>query len=196
MTRLGGTILAMIVLALVGFASILSFGPSAPRSRPAERAPAPPAVAPAGGARLMIPVVGIAADRLANTWGDSRGGGLRAHEAIDIMAPGGTPVIAAGPGRVEKLFQSGAGGTTLYVRSPDRHWSHYYAHLAGYAAGVREGMAVKRGMVLGYVGDTGNAGAGNTHLHFAIHRMRRGDAWHQGTPVNPYPLLAGTAVRR
>jgi murein DD-endopeptidase MepM/ murein hydrolase activator NlpD len=112
------------------------------------------------------------------------------------MAPAGTPVIAAAPGRVEKLFNSDAGGITIYVRSPDHAWSHYYAHLAGYAPGLHEGMAVERGTLLGFVGNTGNAGAGNTHLHFAIARMRPGDDWHQGEPVNPYPLLAGSAVRR
>ncbi len=196
MTRLGGTILALIVLAAIAFASMLSFGPGAPRPAPTETSVAPLVVAPAPGAPLVIPVAGITSDKLADTWGDSRGGGARAHEAIDIMAPGGTPVIAAAPGRVEKLFDSDAGGITLYVRSSDRQWSYYYAHLAGYAPGIREGMAVKRGTLLGFVGDTGNAGAGNTHLHFAVTRMRAGDDWHEGEPVNPYPLLAGSTVRR
>ncbi len=199
MTRLGGTILTLIVLAVVGFASVLSFGPSVPRSAPTDNARTEIArlpVKPTTGAVLAIPVAGVTADKLADTWGDIRSGGARTHEAIDIMAPGGTAVIAAGPGRVEKLFYSAAGGITLYVRSPDRAWSHYYAHLAGYAPGVREGLAVQRGTLLGFVGDTGNAGAGNTHLHFAVTRMQPQDDWHEGTPVNPYPLLAGSAVRR
>lgn len=196
MTRLGGSILALIVLAVVGFASMLSFGPSASRPAPApEQAATLPAQA-ASGARLAIPVAGVTANALADTWGDSRGAGSRAHEAIDIMSPGGTPVVAAAPGRVEKLFESGDGGTTLYVRSADRRWSYYYAHLSGYAPGMREGLPVRTGTLLGYVGDTGNAGEGNTHLHFGVSRMRPGDRWWQGEPRNPYPLLAGNVHAR
>ncbi|MFL0585782.1 M23 family metallopeptidase [Sphingomonas olei] len=141
-------------------------------------------------------MAGVSADQIADSWGDSRGDGTRVHQAIDIPAPGGTPVLAAAPGQVEKLFESAAGGTTLYVRSPGREWIYYYAHLAGYARGIREGSPVQRGTLLGFVGDTGNAGAGNTHLHFAVNRMAPGERWHQGTPVNPYPLLAGPALRR
>jgi len=191
MTKLGATILAVIVLAVVGFASMLSFGPAnTPETvipNEAARLPAPKV----GSVPLSIPVSGIAANQLADTWGDTRGGGSRTHEAIDIMAPANTPVVAAGAGSVEKLFYSQAGGTTIYVRSPDRRWSHYYAHLSKYAPGLREGMTVTPGMLLGYVGDTGNAGAGNNHLHFGISKMGPGDRWHEGTPVNPYPLLAG-----
>ncbi|MEG8021964.1 M23 family metallopeptidase [Sphingomonas aerolata] len=91
---------------------------------------------------------------------------------------------------IEKLFQSALGGITVYVRSPDRRWTYYYAHLAGYAPGVREGMAVAAGDRLGYVGDTGDAGAGNYHLHFGVSRMQPGQRWWQGEEVNPYPLLA------
>ena len=112
------------------------------------------------------------------------------------MAPGGTPVLAAAPGRIEKLFQSRLGGTTLYVRSPDGAWTYYYAHLAGYAEGVREGMAVRAGDRLGYVGDTGDAGPGNYHLHFGLTRMAPGERWWQGRDVNPYPMLAGKASGR
>lgn len=192
MTRLGGTILALILLAIAGFASMLSFGPSEKRSPAATSTVAAPSpVGNAVAAPLMVPVAGIAPGQLADTWGDSRGGGSRRHQAIDIIAPADTPVLAAGPGAVEKMFQSKAGGTTLYVRSPGRRWSHYYAHLARYAPGLREGARVTRGMLLGYVGDTGNAGAGNTHLHFAVSQMEPGDKWYEGTPVNPYPLLAG-----
>lgn len=192
MTRLGGTILTLIVLAVIGFASMLSFGPSAPRRVPkkemTEIAPVQP---PLAGGALMIPVAGVAAGQLVDTWGQSRAGGARSHEAIDIMAPGNTPVVAAARGTIEKLFHSDAGGITLYVRSPDRRWSHYYAHLAGYAPGIHEGQKVARGTLLGFVGDTGNAGAGNTHLHFGISRMTPDARWHEGVPINPYPLLAG-----
>lgn len=194
MTKLGATILALIILAGIGFASMLSLGPvpEAPR-----RAVAPPADPPPGGnAPLAVPVSGVPADSLTDTWGDSRADGERVHQGIDIAAPGGTPVVAAASGRIEKLFESGDGGLTLYVRSPDGGLSYYYAHLAGYAAGIREGMVVRPGMLLGYVGDTGNAGAGNTHLHFAVNRMRPADGWWEGEPVNPYPLLARRPLDR
>lgn len=192
MTRLGGTILALIVLAIVGFASMLSFGPSASRRTADKDVAAVETMEPPRSSRaLMIPVAGVVAGQLVDTWGQSRAGGARTHQAIDIMAPGNTPVVAAARGTIEKLFHSEAGGITLYVRSPDRRWSHYYAHLAGYAPGIHEGQKVERGTLLGFVGDTGNAGAGNTHLHFGVSRMTPDAAWHEGVPINPYPLLAG-----
>jgi murein DD-endopeptidase MepM/ murein hydrolase activator NlpD len=146
-------------------------------------------VGPAG---LAVPVAGIKAAQLSDTFTQARAGGARAHDAIDIMAPRGTPVVAAAPGRVEKIFNSqGGGGLTVYVRSPDQRWVYYYAHLDRYAPGLAEGQAVQRGTPLGTVGSTGNANPDGPHLHFAIHRMGPGEKWHQGSAVNPYPLLAG-----
>jgi murein DD-endopeptidase MepM/ murein hydrolase activator NlpD len=146
-------------------------------------------VGPAG---LAIPVSGIKADQLSDTYTQARAGGARVHDAIDIMADEGTPVIAATDGTVEKLFFSnGGGGITAYVRSPDQRWAYYYAHLQGYAAGLAEGQHVTRGQVIGRVGHTGNASAEGPHLHFAINRMEPGQRWWQGEPINPYPLLAG-----
>lgn len=145
-------------------------------------------VGPAG---LAIPVVGIKADQLNDTFTQARAGGARVHDAIDIMANEGTPVIAATEGTVEKLFLSDGGGITAYVRSPDQRWSYYYAHLQGYAPGLAEGQKVRRGQVIGRVGHSGNASPDGPHLHFAVHRMKAGEKWHQGTPINPYPLLAG-----
>jgi murein DD-endopeptidase MepM/ murein hydrolase activator NlpD len=146
-------------------------------------------VGPAG---LAIPVSGIKADQLTDTFTQARAGGARIHDAIDIMADEGTPVIAATDGKVEKLFFSkGGGGITIYVRSPDQRWAYYYAHLQGYAPGLAEGQQVKRGEVIGRVGHTGNASAEGPHLHFAINRMEPGQQWYQGQPINPYPLLAG-----
>ena len=140
---------------------------------------------------LAIPVAGIKTGDLQDTSTQSRSGG-RVHNAIDIMAPHGTPVIAAAPGTVEKIYDSkGGGGLTVYVRSPDRQWMFYYAHLQAYAPGLREGQAVKQGDAIGTVGSTGNANPAGPHLHFAINRMAEGEKWHDGTPVNPYPLLAG-----
>ena len=146
-------------------------------------------VGPAG---LAVPVAGVKANQLSDTFTQARAGGARAHDAIDIMAPRGTPVVAAAPGRVEKIFDSkGGGGLSVYVRSPDGRWVYYYAHLDRYAPGLAEGQAVQRGTPLGTVGSTGNANPDGPHLHFAIHRMGRGEKWHQGSAVNPYPLLAG-----
>lgn len=140
---------------------------------------------------LMIPVAGVEARELADTFADARGGGTRLHEAIDIMAPAGTPVLAAADGTVERLFASGAGGNTIYVRSPDRETIHYYAHLAGYAPGLREGQRVARGERIGAVGSTGNAGPEAPHLHFAILRTTPdAEWWEPATALNPYPLLS------
>ncbi len=147
-------------------------------------------VGPAG---LAIPVIGVKASQLTDTFTQARAGGSRVHDAIDIMAPEGAPVIAAADGVIEKLFFSkGGGGISIYVRSPDERWSYYYAHLQGYAPGLAEGQRVRRGQHIGRVGHTGNANPAGPHLHFAVNRMERGWKWHQGAPVNPYPLLAGS----
>jgi murein DD-endopeptidase MepM/ murein hydrolase activator NlpD len=152
---------------------------------------APVADEAAGG--LAIPVAGVAASQLTDTFGDIRGGGARPHEALDIMAPAGTPVIAAAPGKVEKLFLSKDGGNTVYVRSGDRRTIYYYAHLQAYAPGLREGMQVARGETLGTVGSSGNADPAAPHLHFAIMRTSpEAKWWEPGTPINPYPALSVT----
>lgn len=146
---------------------------------------------------MIVPVAGVRRDQLYDSWGDPRGGGTRAHVGLDIMAANGTPVLAAADGRIEKLyFSNGGGGITIYQRSSDPRWMFYYAHLAAYAPGLREGQRVSAGDHIGYVGDTGNAGAGNDHLHFGITHMARGERWWQGTPINPHPVLAGSAVER
>jgi murein DD-endopeptidase MepM/ murein hydrolase activator NlpD len=146
---------------------------------------------------LAIPVAGITAKQLADTYTQSRAGGARVHNAIDIMADHGTPVVATAPGTVEKLFFSkGGGGISAYVRSPDGQWMFYYAHLQAYAPGLKEGQVVKQGDAIGTVGSTGNANPAGPHLHFAILKMAQGEDWHEGTPVNPYPLLAGNGARR
>lgn len=156
--------------------------------------PAQLVVAPSG---LAIPVAGISARDLVDTYTQSRSGGARVHNAIDIMAPRGTPVLAAAPGTVEKLyFSEGGGGISAYVRSEDGQWMYYYAHLDAYAPGLREGQRIARGAPVGTVGSTGNANPAGPHLHFAVNRMAPDERWHEGTPVNPYPLLAGTGAGR
>jgi len=146
---------------------------------------------------LAIPVAGVKASELVDTFTQARAGGARVHDAIDIMAPTGRAVVSAAPGTVEKLFFSkGGGGTSVYVRSDDGKWSYYYAHLNAYAPGLHEGQRVQRGTLLGYVGSSGNANPAGPHLHMAINRMEPGQKWYQGTPVNPYPLLAGKLAAR
>lgn len=146
---------------------------------------------------LAIPVAGVKPEQLSDTYSQARAGGARVHDAIDIMAPRGTPVVAAAPGKLEKLFFSeSGGGITAYVRSDDGRWTYYYAHLDTYAPGLREGQRIERGSSIGTVGSTGNANPDGPHLHFAIHRMSPGEKWYQGSPINPYPLLAGKPVSR
>jgi len=151
-------------------------------------------VGPAG---LAVPVAGIKPRDLVDTFTQARAGGARVHDAIDIMAATGTPVVSVAPGTVEKLyFSKGGGGISAYVRSEDGLWNYYYAHLSAYAPGLREGQKLRRGTPVGYVGFSGNANPAGPHLHFAINRMAPGQKWHDGTPVNPYPLLAGKPARR
>ncbi|HEU4961262.1 MAG TPA: M23 family metallopeptidase [Sphingomonas sp.] len=198
MNRLGWTILALIVLGGLAFGSMLTIG--GPRRVPAVRPSVAPASAPAASGpgpkigdypQLAVPVAGVSRSQITDNWLDPRGGGTRQHHGTDIMVPKGTPVLAAAPGRIEKLFDSDLGGITLYERSPDGRWQYYYAHLAGYASGLHEGQQVATGQLLGYAGDTGDAGPGNYQLHFGLSYMAPGEGWWQGTPVNPYPLLAG-----
>ncbi|HEX9954846.1 MAG TPA: M23 family metallopeptidase [Allosphingosinicella sp.] len=167
-----------------------------PRQSGAQPAPAK-AELEIGPSGLAIPVAGIKPEALADTYTQSRAGGARVHNAIDIMAPHGTPVVASAPGVVEKLFFSkGGGGISAYVRSPDKQWIFYYAHLERYAPGLKEGQAVKQGDPIGTVGSTGNANPAGPHLHFAVNKMVAGEDWHEGSPVNPYPLLAGKTGAR
>jgi peptidoglycan LD-endopeptidase LytH len=148
-------------------------------------------VSPSG---VAIPVVGVKPEQLVDTFDAARSAGRR-HDAIDIMAAEGTPVIAAADGTIEKLFYSnGGGGITIYERSPDQKWMYYYAHLQGYAPGLAEGQQVKRGQVIARVDHTGDAVASAPHLHFAINTMAAGERWWQGTAINPYPVLAGKRV--
>jgi murein DD-endopeptidase MepM/ murein hydrolase activator NlpD len=141
-----------------------------------------------GTLKLMIPVVGVKPEQLLDTFSDARSEG-RAHDAIDIAAPAGTPVVAAVDGEIIKLFQSERGGTTIYQLSPDKKLVFYYAHLQRYADGIYPAKFVRQGEVIGYVGDTGNAGAGNYHLHFSVATVADPKRYWEGTNINPYPLL-------
>lgn len=177
--------------------------PTRPASAPSGTSPARPADAkpprrpqavptaptPASGS-LIVPVQGISSAQLSNTFEDARGSG-RVHNAIDIMAPHGTPVLAVADGHVEKLFDSKQGGLTLYQFEPSGTYVYYYAHLEGYASGMVEGKPLRQGEVIGYVGSTGNADMASPHLHFAVSVLGPDKQWWKATPVNPYPLLGG-----
>jgi peptidoglycan LD-endopeptidase LytH len=140
---------------------------------------------------LVMPVEGARAEDLRDSFEEARGS-TRRHEAIDIRAPRGTPVVAAVDGSIEKLFTSKQGGLTVYEFDHDRNYCYYYAHLDHYAEDVREKQLVRRGDRLGYVGSTGDASAEAPHLHFAIFRLGPEKQWWVGTPINPYPFLLGT----
>jgi murein DD-endopeptidase MepM/ murein hydrolase activator NlpD len=161
--------------------------------------PPPPPVSPSpetsnfvGTADLIIPVAGIKPEQLIDTFADARSEG-RVHDAIDIPAAAETPVLAASDGKIQKLFQSERGGTTIYQLSADQKLIFYYAHLSHYAVDLAEGQFVRQGQVIAYVGDTGNAGPGNYHLHFSIAIVSDPKRYWEGTHINPYPLLQNRA---
>lgn len=138
-----------------------------------------------------MPVDGVAPDALYPSFDEARG--ERAHEAIDIMAPRGTPVRAVADGRIARLFTSEAGGLTIYQFDRDERLAYYYAHLDRYQPGLAEGDAIRQGDLLAYVGSTGNASDDAPHLHFAVFVLGPEKRWWEGRPIDPYPLLGGTA---
>ena len=139
-------------------------------------------------APLRLPVEGAHIPDLKDNFAETRGG-KRQHEAIDILAPRGTPVVAAVDGTVAKLFTSQQGGLTVYEFDRSGTYCYYYAHLDRYAPGLAEGMALRRGERIGNVGTSGNAPKNTPHLHFAVFRLGPEKKWWQGEVVNPYPLL-------
>ena len=192
--RIGIGIAIGLALVIGLWIAALRFLPDA--ARVLTSAPPSQPVAKAASGILSVPVAGVARAAIGESWGDPRDNGLRPHHGTDMMAAANTPVLAAAPGRVEKLWTSVAGGTALYVRSPERGWTYYYAHLARYADGLHEGQVVRAGDVLGFVGDTGNAGAGNFHLHFGLTRTTPAQHWYEGIDVDPYPYLRGKPLPR
>ncbi len=194
--RMGWGMAALLLVLVAAFLSMVRItieGPAPAAPAPAAEAPVavPSPVRQAGDpVPLVIPVQGVRPEQLTDTWGQSRAGGAREHHAIDILAAKGTPVVAAASGTVEKVFESAAGGHTLYVRTRDGATVHYYAHLDSYLVG--EGQGVRQGQPIATVGDSGNAAGGAPHLHFEIKTMQPGERWWQGTDVNPYPLLMKT----
>lgn len=142
--------------------------------------------------RLLIPVEGIRATSLRDNFNDGRPG--HKHEALDIMAPRGTPVLATDTGRVAKLFLSKPGGLTVYQFDESQTYCYYYAHLDHYAPGLKEGALLHKGEVLGYVGSTGDASPDAPHLHFTIFKLGPEKHWWQGTPIDPFEYLKASAT--
>ena len=165
-----------------------SESPALPTPLPDNPSPAPQVGEAPAPNNLIIPLAGVRPDQLRDTFSESRAEG-RVHDAIDIVAAKGTPVLAAADGTIVKLFQSERGGTTIYQLSTDNRFVYYYAHLDRYAEGLAEGHLAKQGETIAYVGDTGNAGAGNYHLHFSIALISDPKHYWQGLNLNPYPLL-------
>jgi murein DD-endopeptidase MepM/ murein hydrolase activator NlpD len=137
---------------------------------------------------LLLPVEGLKADELRDNFSEARGG--HPHEALDILAPQGTRVLAVDDGRVAKLFNSVRGGLTVYQFDPTETFCYYYAHLHGYAPGLAEGTYLSRGSLVGYVGTTGNAPRDTPHLHFTVFKLGPEKRWWEGTPINPFPAWA------
>ncbi len=140
------------------------------------------------GRDFELPVEGVKSEQLVRSFEDRRSGS-RAHEAIDILAPRNTPVKAVEGGTIARLFESKAGGTTIYQFDPTKQYCYYYAHLERYAEGLHEGDNVRRGQVIGYVGTSGNAPKNTPHLHFAIFKLTDAKRWWEGTPIDPFDVL-------
>ena len=142
---------------------------------------------------MTPPISGLALADLRDAFEEVHSG--HRHEAIDILEPRGTPVHAVVSGNIRKLFLSKPGGNTIYKFDEMGVYSYYYAHLDRYVEGLREGMRVDRGDVIGFVGSTGNADTRTPHLHFAIFELEPQRQWWKGKAVNPYPALVD-AVKR
>lgn len=140
---------------------------------------------------FIVPIEGVRIGQLVDSWGAAREGGRR-HEGIDLMAPTGTPVRAAANGTILKLYSSSRGGVTVYQRDASGRLILYYAHLNSYAPGLREGMRVKQGQKIAFVGRTGNATV--PHLHFEVHRANAAGQWWRGKAINPYLALKAGRV--
>lgn len=193
-TRAAGLILALSTLIVVSVMAgmdlaRLDLARMAPElvAVPVPREEPPPESVDIAGRKLGFPLKGYDRARLRDNFAESRGN--RRHEALDIMAPRGTPVIAVDDGRVARIYRSAAGGLSVYQFDTVGRHVYFYAHLDAYAAGLAEGDALKRGDLVGYVGSTGNAPKHAPHLHFAIFEVGAGRQWWKGRAVNPYEYL-------
>ena len=188
-----GLVWTAITFRITPVVPALDIPPSAPVAigtplPPPAESPTPTTSNFVGTVDLIGPVAGVKPEQLIDTFHDERSEG-RVHDAIDIMAAAETPVLAAADGKIVKLFQSERGGITIYQINTNQDLIFYYAHLSRYADGLAEGDLVRQGQVIAYVGDTGNAGTGNYHLHFSIAAVSDPKRYWEGANINPYPLL-------
>lgn len=199
---------ALALMAAACGPAIRPLGPLAPVHAAAEALPEPPSESPPPEAplavtdeeylverSLMVPVEGVSPDKVPDTYAQARDGGARTHQAVDILARRGTPVLSVDSGTVLRLTRSTLGGITIYATDPARRFVFYYAHLDGYAEGLREGKAVAQGEVIGYVGTTGNAPKNTPHLHFQVMRFVDEGTWWNGPPLDPRAFLTRPGVR-
>ena len=138
---------------------------------------------------LRVPIDGVEVSSWKGAYSERRSGGSRAHEAVDILSPRNTPVHAVANGTIAKIFESKAGGHTVYQFDADGRLCYYYAHLERYADGLHEGQAVRQGEVVGYVGTSGNAPPNTPHLHFAVYQLDGERRWWNGAPLDPYDVF-------
>ena len=180
--------------------------PSArPANGAADRAPALATMAMAPSARMaaafdrlrkkeiMIPVAGVSPSMIEDSFTAARDGD-RQHNALDILAPRNTPIIAADDGTILRLSTNQLGGITIYAADRDHEFVYYYAHLDHYRDGLVANQKIAKGDTLGFVGTTGNAPKDVPHLHFQIMLWPSDGKYWVGEPVNPYPVLRGTAA--
>jgi murein DD-endopeptidase MepM/ murein hydrolase activator NlpD len=194
MDRRTGRLLLLGTVALLLHASSGVLLPRVGESTPPVAVSRPKTVPHAPAADLLaarslgVPVQGVLRSQLRDNFSDERGRG-RKHKALDIMAPRGTPVLAADDGRVAKISSNLAGGLAVYQVDPSGAVVYYYAHLDHYAENLHDGQALRRGDVIGYVGTTGNAPASAPHLHFAVLVVEHKGRWWGGESLNPYAAL-------
>jgi len=200
---------ALAVVTVACASAIRPLAPVVPVLAPVVELPPPPAESPPPAAplalsdeeylrarSLMVPVDGVRPEKVPDTYSQNRSGGARAHQAVDILAKRGTPVLSVDNGTVLRLSTSPLGGITIYATDPERRFVFYYAHLDHYAAGLHEGKAVAQGEVIGYVGTTGNAPKNTPHLHFQVMRYVDARQWWNGPPLDPRPFLARLGEHR
>jgi len=144
---------------------------------------------------LMVPVLGVSPWQIPDTFDARRDGGRR-HDAQDILAPRGTPVLAADDGTILRIGTNALGGRVIWAADSERRFTFYYAHLDHYARDLREGQAVRRGDVIGYVGTTGNAPPDTPHLHFQVMRMLDEKRYSSGPPFNPLSFFTTPGATR
>ncbi|HEY3287821.1 MAG TPA: M23 family metallopeptidase [Gemmatimonadaceae bacterium] len=201
-------LLALALFSAACAPALRPFGPLPPVRVPLEDLPEPPAESPPPAAplalsdeeylvarTLMVPVDGIRPEQVSDTYWQVRDGGARTHQAVDILAKRGTPVLSADSGTVLRLTRNTLGGITIYSIDSERRFVFYYAHLDRYADGLFEGKPIAQGEVIGYVGTTGNAPKNTPHLHFQVMRYVDARTWWNGPPLDPRPFLVQAGVR-